>query len=143
MTFKSCPMVYHTTKDSPFFDWPPGHFYWSVDADGERYIWMMLPRQDNEEGSPCCIPVRPTPDTPSWGWDGNLEKPTPTCASTPENTHTLKWMNEPPVTLQWCPALNSSIDYWLTPAGDSMAGRILIAKWLPQLSIAYPPATGR
>lgn len=77
MTFKSCPMVYHATKESAFHEWPPGHFYWSIDPeDGERLIWMMLPRQDNDEGSPCILTVRPTPDTPSWGWDGNIEKPT-------------------------------------------------------------------
>jgi Family of unknown function (DUF6527) len=79
MTFKSCPMVYHATKGESFFDYAPGHFYWAVsDVDGERRIWMMLPRQDNDEGSPCCIPVQPAINAngASWGWDGNLEKPT-------------------------------------------------------------------
>jgi len=77
MSFKSCPMVYHASKGESFFEYPVGHFYWQVSEDlTEIWLWMKLPRQDNDEGSPCILPVRPTSDTPSWGWDGNIERPT-------------------------------------------------------------------
>jgi hypothetical protein len=78
MAFKSCPMVYHASKGESFLGFPVGHFYWAVDAqDGERYLWMKLPRQDDDpQGSPCRIKVKPTADTPAWGWAGNVEKPT-------------------------------------------------------------------
>lgn len=80
MTFKSCAMIYHETKpEGGFFGLPPGHFYWQVSADlTEIYLWMQLPRQDDDDfGSPCSIPIRPAPeDMPSWGWDGNIELPT-------------------------------------------------------------------
>jgi Family of unknown function (DUF6527) len=89
MSFKSCPMVYHATKGESFFEYPVGHFYWSVDeTDGERLLWMKLPRQDDDpQGSACIIPVRPTADTPAWGWDGNIEKPTltPSVFHDPQN----------------------------------------------------------
>ncbi len=79
MAFKSCPMVYHESKGESFWRQPPGHFYWAVSDDlTEIHLWMTLPRQDNDDGSPCCIPIRrglPI-DGPSWGWDGNIEKPT-------------------------------------------------------------------
>lgn len=78
--FASCPMVYHERKGkhARFFNWCVGHFYWTVDpTDGQRFLWMKLPRLDSRwDGSPCIIPVRPTQDSPSWGWDGNLERPT-------------------------------------------------------------------
>lgn len=80
MSFQSCDMVYHATKDIPFMEFPMGHFYWAVDpTDGERFLWMKLPSQDGDPmGAACSIPVRPAadPSMPSWNWDGNLEKPT-------------------------------------------------------------------
>lgn len=81
MTFKSCDMVYHPEADAheSVLDWPVGHFHWSVSSTGQRYIWMILPRQDNDAGAPCCIPIRPVSEgetRASWAWDGNLERPT-------------------------------------------------------------------
>jgi hypothetical protein len=71
-------MVYHSSKGESFDSYPVGHFYWQVSDDlTEIHLWMKLPRQDNDEGSACIIPIRPAPeDMPSWGWDGNIERPT-------------------------------------------------------------------
>lgn len=64
---------------------------------------------------------------------------TPTCPSTPTNTHKLVWMKQPEVTFQWCINPNNSVSYFLSagklPADDTMAAAILIKKFAPHLNI--------
>jgi Family of unknown function (DUF6527) len=80
-TYRSCQGVYHAEALSEYaeevFGWPPGHFtFSSPDADGTRYLHMVLP-SSRERGSVCAIPVKQGPKTNgAWAWDGNVEKPT-------------------------------------------------------------------
>lgn len=78
-------MVYHeTSEDGARDDWPVGHFHYRTRENREvdRFevsLCMMLPRKDTERGGYCRIPLRPPSeegDSPTWGWDGNIEHPT-------------------------------------------------------------------
>ena len=84
MTYKSCDGVYHP---EPMSEWgeeilkaPPGHFWITApDEEGVRYIHMKLP-SNRDDGAYCAIPIKQGPGggggKNSWGWDGNLERPT-------------------------------------------------------------------
>jgi hypothetical protein len=88
----SCDMRAVDTRDPVnIANMKPGDFFWLVeDPDpaapgGYRSFCAKYP-----DGSFASIPVKPTPPGhvgPSWGWDGNLDKPT----LTPSVHHVGHW----------------------------------------------------
>jgi len=99
VSYKSCDGVYHAEPLSEYCEEvlkaPPGHFWFSEpDKDGTRYLHMKLPSA-REEGAYCSIPVKEGSNGGgTWGWDGNLERPT----ITPSIFHDF---NEPGSSVAW------------------------------------------